>query len=123
MAMKGNHQVLLKNLKMQVKRLVRKEEKAKKELRAAIKKMRSMSEGYKATIASKVKLLKHKLAEAHASGYVKAATEIERQLIKGVEKKARAVVASAVRLEKKAASKATRKTVKKAKHSRKRKTR
>ena len=105
MVIKENHRALLKQLKAQVKLLLRKEEQAKNELRAAIKKMRSMAKGYQREFTSNLRILQNKLAEAHAQGYAKAAIEIERQLLKAVERKAQAVAKVAAQMEKATAAK------------------
>jgi hypothetical protein len=101
MAVKKNHNPLLKKLKKQVRVLQRKELQGRNKLRAALKKMRKLGKIYRGKLAGKVRSMKDKMAEMQASPYAKAAAEIERQMVKGIEAKGKSLRSALSRLEKK----------------------
>jgi hypothetical protein len=114
MAGAKSHQHMLKHLKKQIRLLQRKEEQSRNQLRAAFKKMRQLSHSYKTKLATKVRVLKAKVAKAQASTYAKMAAEVERQLRKSMEAKGKAVAAAIAKIDKKHVVKLSRGVVKKA---------
>lgn len=115
MAVKKNHKMMLKKLQKQVRLLQRKETIAKNRLRAALAKMRKLSRSYKSKLASKLRVMKSKIAKAQASTYADAAVHLERQLMKGIEAKGKVLASALNKIEKKYAAKLTKSISKKGK--------
>ena len=101
MAAKKNDKSLLKKLKKQVRVLGKKEERSRNQLKAAIKKMRTIAKQTRSKLMGKARFVKAKLAEIKGSTYAKVAVDLERQLLSGVEGKAKALAAALTRMEKK----------------------
>lgn len=101
MAATKKQKALLKKLKKQVRVLQRKEEQARNKLSSALKKMRKLGRTYKSKLASKVRLIKGKIAEIQSTTYAKVASDLERQLLKGIEAKGKALRTAIMKLEKK----------------------
>jgi hypothetical protein len=117
MAVKKNHQVILKKLKKQVRALQKKEEQATNKLRSALKKMRTLGHAYHTKLAAKARQMKGKIAEAQASTYAKAAVHLERQLLKGIDAKSKALESAITKIEKKHTAKLKKSLTKKGKKS------
>lgn len=124
MAEKKNQKALLKKLKKQIRMLQRKEEQSRNKLKAALMKARKLSRAYKIKLRGKMRVMKSKIAEAQSSTYGKLAADLERQLIKGIERKAKSLASALSKIEKKHAaklakglSKKGKKTTKKARKS------
>lgn len=115
MAVKRNQKALLKKLKKQVRLLQRKEEQGRNKLRTALKKMRKLGRSYKTKISKKLRTMKNKIVEAQAETYYKVATDIEREMLKGIDAKSKALKSSIHRLEKKHIAKLTKSIAKKGK--------
>ncbi len=96
-----NQKALIKKLKKQVRILKRKEEQSRNKLRAALKKAKKVGKTYKSKLARKMRMMKGKLAEAQAAGYAKVATDVERQMLKGIEAKAKVLKSAISKAEKK----------------------
>ncbi len=119
MAVKKNHQALLRKLAKKVKLLQRKAGKSRNQLRLALKKAQKLGRSYKSKLASKARVMKAKVEQARVDAYAEAASHLERQLLKGVKKKAKALVSAASRIEKKYASKLAKTVAKKSKKTKK----
>lgn len=115
MAVKQNHTLMLKKLKKQVRELQKKEETAKKKLKIALAKIRKLSKSYKSKLNSKIRMVKGKMAEAEASTYAKTAVHLERQILKGIESKGKAIASALSKIEKKYAAKLSKSLSKKGK--------
>jgi len=105
MAVKKNYQIMLKNLKKQIRVLQRREEQAKNKLRSALKKMRKLGRAYQTKLTVKARQMKGKIAEAQAVTYAKVAVHLERQLLKGIDAKSKALESAITKIEKKHAIK------------------
>jgi hypothetical protein len=105
MAVKRVDRTILKKLKKQVRALQRKEQQARTKLKSALNKMRKLARGYQVKLAAKARQMKGKIAEAQATTYAKAALHMERQLIKGIDAKSKALESAITRIEKKHATK------------------
>jgi hypothetical protein len=105
MAVKKNHKAILNKLKKQVRILERKEAAAKNKLAAALAKMRKLTRSYKSKLTAKMRLMKNKIAEAEASTYAKALIHLERQMLKGLKMKAKALTSALAKIEKKSVAK------------------
>lgn len=101
MAVSNKHQALLTKLQKQVERLQRKEEQSRIKLATALKKIRRLSMTCKSNLAGKVRIMKNKLSPAHASTYTKMITDIERQVLRHIQSKGKALANAAANLEKK----------------------
>ena len=110
-----NHNALLKKLKKQVRDLQKKEEISRNKLRAALDKVRKLGRAYKRKLASKMHVMKSRIAKSHATAYAKIAADIERQMLKSIEAKSRAIALAVAKLEKKHVTRLTRRVVKKGK--------
>jgi hypothetical protein len=115
MAVKKNSKTVLKKLKKQVRVLEKKEEQAKNQLRTALKKIRKLGRVYRSKLAVKARQMKGKIAEAQATTYVKAAVHLERQLLKGIDAKSKALESAITKLEKKHVAKLKKNLAKKGK--------
>ena len=115
MAVKKNHKALLKQLKKQVRVLQKKEKQSRNQLRAALKKMRKLGRVYKSKLASKMRIMQSKIADAQASTYARVAADIERQMLKNIESKARSLRMAIDRVEKKHINKLAKSIAKKSK--------
>ena len=115
MAVKTNHMALLQKLKKQVRVLQHKEALAKNRLRKALKKIHKLGKSYKSRLASSVRAMKGRIADAQASTYARAAVDFERQLAKGIVSKGRAVKSALASIEKKHAAKLMKSLAKKGK--------
>ena len=113
MAVSKNHRALLKKLKKQVSMLQRKEKQTRDKLHSALKKMRKIGRVYKTKLANKMRMMKAKLAEGRALTYAKVAVDLERQLLKGIENKAKALAKAASKVEKQHAAKLAKSLAKK----------
>jgi hypothetical protein len=100
MVVTQKQKVMLQKLKKQVKLLQKKEEQSRDKLDAAIKKVKKLGKVYKTKLSKKVRSMQSKIAMAQAKVYIKVAADIERELLKGIEKKAKAVASAAARIEK-----------------------
>ena|SRR3990167_6645807 len=105
--------VLIKKLKKQIQRLQRKEEKGRHQLEAAFQKIRKVSRIYKNKLAIKVQFIKNKLAQMRASTYMGVAKNLEQQLLKNIEGKAKTLTSIIARLEKKHMAKLAKEIIKK----------
>jgi len=114
MAAKDDHKLLLRKLKKQVRALQKKEEAAKNQLRVALLKIRKLSRAYKVRLAARLRASKARITEAKSS-YAKAAEEIERQLVKGIETRGKALASAISKIERKYATRLKRKMSKKSK--------
>jgi AAA15 family ATPase/GTPase len=122
MAVKQNHTLMLQKLKKQVRELQKKEETAKKKLKIALAKIRKLSKSYKIKLDSKIRMVKGKMAEAEASSYAKTAIHLERQILKGIETKGKAIALALNKIEKKYAAKLSKSISRKGKVKKSRKT-
>jgi hypothetical protein len=121
MAVKNKNSSLLKKLTQQVRVLQKKEEQTRNKLRATLKKMHKLGNAYKAKLAKKMQVMQSKIVHAQSSTYIKMAANIERQMLKAVETKCRALAAAAAaKIEKKHAAKLTKSFAKKSKKKKKR---
>jgi hypothetical protein len=116
---KRSQKASLKKLKKQVRVLQRKEEQSRNKLRAALMKARKLSRIYKIKLKGKMRVMKSKLAELQSSTYGKLAADLERQLLKGIEKKTRSLAQALSKIEKKHAAKLTKGISKKSKKKKK----
>ena len=105
--------VLIKKLKKQIQRLQRKEEKGRHQLEAAFQKIRKVSRIYKNKLAIKVQFIKNKLAQMRASTYMGVAKNLEQQLLKNIEGKAKTLTSMIARAEKKHMTKLAKEIIKK----------
>lgn len=108
---------LIARLQMKVRILQKREELAKEKLRSVIKKMHQTSRIYKRKLASNMRVMKNKIANAQTSTYAKVAADLERKLLKSIEAKSRAFASAVASIEKKHAATITRSVAKKAKKS------
>lgn len=115
MAVKRVDRTILKKLKKQVRALQRKEQQARTKLKSALNKMRKLARGYQVKLAAKARQMKGKIAEAQATTYAKAALHMERQLIKGIDAKSKALESAITKLEKKHVAKLKKNLAKKGK--------
>lgn len=115
MAAIKDHTALLKRLKQQVKALQKKEEKTRHQLRLALKKIRVLSQSYKAKLAGKVRDMHGKIAETQLATYGKVAADIERQLINAIRVKSEALSTAVERIEKEFVAKLKKRASKKPK--------
>jgi hypothetical protein len=105
MVVTQKQKAMLQKLKNQVKKLQIKEEQSRNKLSVAIKKVKKLGRVYKTQLSKKVRSTQSKIALAQAKVYIKVAADIERELLKGIEKKAKAVADAAARIEKRHAAK------------------
>lgn len=98
------HVLLIKKLKKQVALLQKKEERGRKELRSALKKMHQHGKVYKNKLAKKMKAMQSKIEATKTSAYAKAVSDLEIRMLKGVAGKARALASAAARIEKRHAA-------------------
>lgn len=105
MAVNVKHQVIINRLKKQVKLLQSKEQQGRKKLHAALDRVSKLGRVYRKKLEQKVRLMESKIAATRAVVYLKAASDIERQLLRSVERKAKAVAAAAAKIEKMHAAK------------------
>jgi hypothetical protein len=115
MAVRKDYKTLVKKLTKQVRLLERKEEKARRQLGAAVKKIRKLGRTYKTKLASKLRTIKTKVAAAKTSAYEKVAANLERKMLKNIQAKGKALAAAIAKIEKKHVSKLTKSVVKKGK--------
>jgi hypothetical protein len=115
MVVRKNYQSLVRKLTKQVKVLERKEEKARRQLGAAIKKMRKLGRTYKTKLSDKLRTIKTQVAAAKTSTYIKVATHLERKMLKNIQSKAKALTAAIAKIEKKQVSQLTKSMTKKRK--------
>ncbi len=115
MAVKKSYKAMIKRLKKQVRMLQKKEEKAKNKLKTALKKMRTLSRSYKSKLTKKIRQMKGKMADVQATTYAKAAVHFERQLLKGIDAKSRALESALTKIEKKHVAKLKKSLAKKGK--------
>ncbi len=115
MAGEKNYRAMVKKLKKQVKKLQREKERNKNKLKATLKKARKLGRSYKSKLTGKVRQMKSKIAETQSTTYGKVAANIERQILKGVEAKAKALVSVMKGIEKKHAAKLKKSVAKKGK--------
>jgi hypothetical protein len=118
MAVKNNHRLMVKKLKGQVRELEKKERLARKQLGSALKKLRSVVRSYESRLAAKMRIMKRRINEAQASSYAKAAVHFERQILKGMESKGKALMSALNRIEKKHAAKVRKSFARKSKADR-----
>ena len=119
MAVKKNQKTLLTKLKKQVRLLQRKEEQSRNKLKAALAKARKLGRNYKTKLKGKMRAMKGKIAEAQSSAYGKLAANLEREILKGIERKAKSLASVLSKIEKKQAAKLTKGLTKKGKKPRK----
>lgn len=109
---KNNQKMLVKKLKKQVKKLQSRETKARNKLRTVLKKLRKQGTSFKRKLTIKARELQAQLADAQASAYAKLAVDLERQLIKSIRSKGKALAVVVAKLEKKHLSKLKNKNIK-----------
>jgi hypothetical protein len=115
MATKHHQQVLLKKMKTQLRHLRLREEASRKQLHAALKKMRALGEAYKIKLVSKISLIKSQVDEIQTSSYMKAAEKLERQILNNMKTKVHALAAAVAAIEKHHARTSAKKVTKKSK--------
>ena len=96
-----NQRALLKKLKKQLSVLQRKEKHGRNQLRAAFKKLKKMGRAYKSKLASKVRMMQGKIAEARFSTYAKVAADLERQVLRTIQSKGKFLASAIAKIEKK----------------------
>jgi len=101
MAVRKDYKTLVKKLTKQVRLLERKEERARRQLGTAVKKMRKLGRAYKTKLASKLKSLKTKVKAAKASTYAQVAANLERKMLKNIQAKGKALATAIAKIEKK----------------------
>ncbi|OGT46807.1 MAG: hypothetical protein A3E83_03915 [Gammaproteobacteria bacterium RIFCSPHIGHO2_12_FULL_41_20] len=116
------HQALLRKLKKQVVLLRHREEKARNQLRTALRKVKGLSSSYKRKLAKKARVTKDRVVAAQAATYKRIAADIKRQLEKRVAAKEKALTAAMVKVEKLFADKLVRAMHVKAKKTTRKKT-
>lgn len=112
---KKSQKASLKKLKKQVRVLQRKEEQSRNKLKAALMKARKLGKAYKIKLKGKMRVMRGKIAEMQSSTYGKFAVDLERQLLKGIEKKTKSLAQALSKIEKKHALKLTKGISKKGK--------
>lgn len=110
-----NHKALLKKLKRQVRVLQYREEKTRKKLRIALIKLRQLGQRQKMKLATKMRIMQGKIAAVQASTYAKMAKDIERQMMRNIEAKGKALKTAIDKLEKKHVAKLKQSFAKKSK--------
>ncbi len=80
-----DHQLLLAQLKKQVKALQARESHNRRLLSQALKKLRALSKAYKNSLAGKLRVIKTKLIADQAELYEKVAANLEQQLRAGLK--------------------------------------
>ena len=100
MAVKTNQKVSIKRLKKQVRVLQKKEERSRHQLRAALKKIHKLAHSYKIKLANKLNEMKAKIAETEFASYAQAASDLQQQMLKSVNKKSKALKSVIGRFEK-----------------------
>lgn len=93
----AKQKVLLKNLRLQIKKLQDKEDASRAKMRAALNKINSIGRTYKVRLARKMREMERKLANTEAACYARIALDLENQLVKGIRSKVRALTAAAKR--------------------------
>ena len=107
MARVKNHGMLVRQLKKQVTALQKREEKARRELMAALHKVRAIGSTYKRKLAVKAKIAKNKMVAAQAATYKRAAADIGKHLERKVAAKKKALTSAIVSVEKRFVDKLT----------------
>lgn len=92
---------LLKKLKVRLQKLEKKEAQSRHRLRMFVKNLQRQSVIYKKKLAAHMKVLQSKINAAHADGYAKVAFDLEHQILKGIQAKAKALASALGRLDKK----------------------
>lgn len=100
-----------------MRKLQKEQETNKLKLRSALKKVRKLGRAYKSKLASRMRKMKTKLAEAQASTYTRVAKNLEHQILKGIEAKSKALASAVAKIEKEHAAKLKKNVTKKGKKS------
>src|SRR5580700_3112923 len=101
MAMRKNHKALIKKLKKQVRMLQRKSNQNRNKLQTVLKKLRKQARGYKSKLARKVRMMKAKMVAVQSSTYAKAASSLEKQMMKSLDRKSKAFASALAKIDKK----------------------
>lgn len=92
---------LIKRLKNKIKILQKKEEKSRRQLTLTLQKMRALADTYKTKWVRKIHVIQKKVGASQASTYAKMALQLERQLLKNIKAKEKALKIAINKLEKK----------------------
>jgi hypothetical protein len=113
MVVKRNDRSLIKKLTRQVRLFARKEEKTRRQLSTAVRKIKKLGRNFKSKLANKMRTMKTKVAAAKNLAYVKAAANLERKMLKNIQAKTKALASAISKIEKKQVSKLTKGAAKK----------
>lgn len=91
----------LSRLKKQVKRLQQKEERSRIKLNAALQEICKLGVAYRTKLKGKVRTMKKKISHAHHATYAKVAADLERQILKTIESKSKAIAVALAKIENK----------------------
>lgn len=101
MSVSQQYRSTILKLKKRIHTLERQQEQGRKKLQRAMTQARKLAKTYQSKINAKVRSAKGKGALDQASAYARAALEMERKMMKEVEKKAKALAAAVMEIDKK----------------------
>jgi hypothetical protein len=104
---------LFKKLKQKIKQLQGKEAQSRAKMQAALSKVDKIGQTYKVSLARKMREMKHKLAHTQVACYLKIASDLENQLVKGIKQKIKALNVVAKRAKQPAAKRTSHKRARK----------
>lgn len=87
MVVKHDSKRLLHKLKKRIKTLQSKEENARMELQAAVKKIHFLARDYRIKLALKTRIMENRIAEARKKSYINIIRELEDMIMRGISGK------------------------------------
>lgn len=101
MSVTQQYRATILKLKKRIHTLERQQEQGRKKLQRAMSEARKLAKTYQSKINAKIRETKGKGTLDQASAYARAALEMERKMMKQVEKKAKALAAAVMEIDKK----------------------
>lgn len=101
MSITQQYRATIQKLKKRIHTLERQQEQGRKKLQCAMTEARKLAKSYQSKLNAKVRDIQGKGAFDQASTYARAALDMERKMLKEVEKKAKALAAAVMEIDKK----------------------
>lgn len=100
MSVTQQYRSTIQKLKKRIHALERQQEQSRKKLQRAMTEARKLAKSYQSKLSAKVRDIKGKTTLDQASAYARAALEVERNMLKVAEKKAKALASAVMEMDK-----------------------
>lgn len=100
MSVTQQYRSTIQKLKKRIHALERQQEQSRKKLQRAMNEARKLAQSYQSKLSAKVRDMKGKTTLDQATAYARTALEVERNMLKVAEKKAKALASAVMEMDK-----------------------